>query len=57
MAGRISEQNYAEMITALQSFAKNIYEQSADLLTTANTCIQALGDADEAAGQILAQFA
>ena len=56
MASRISERNYAEMINALCVFAKNISEQSDDMLVTAYTCTQALGDSDEASGQILGKI-
>jgi len=54
MANRVIEANYENMITALQTSAKEIYNDATQLLTYASTCASALGEGDTGAANILA---
>lgn len=52
MAERINEANYSAMITALYSFANNVYTSASEMQSLASVCVQAIGDEDNAAGEI-----
>lgn len=53
MADRVVVANYENMIDALSSCARKIYDDAAELLNQANICASALGDSDNAVPQIL----
>lgn len=52
MAQRVSEEKYDAMISALYTFASNVYIAASELQTLASVCTQALGEGDKAVDEI-----
>lgn len=52
MAERINEANYNAMISALNRFAGTVYTSASEMQSLASVCVQAIGDEDNAAGEI-----
>lgn len=46
MAERVIESNYGEMISALYTFASNVYTKASEMQTVASVAASALGDED-----------
>lgn len=53
MAERVIVANYENMISALQTAARTIYDDAAELLNEANICASALGESDNAVPEII----
>lgn len=56
MAQRVDEGKYEAMISALHSFATNVYTSSSEMQTLASVCAQALGEEDKAVGEIYSKI-
>ena len=50
MAQRVDEAKYEAMISALNTFASNVYTASSEMQSLASVCTQALGEEDKAVG-------
>ena len=56
MAQRVDEAKYEAMISALYSFANNVYNASSEMQSLASICAQALGEEDKAVKEIYAKI-
>lgn len=52
MAQRVDEAKYGAMISALYSFASNVYTSASEMQSLASVCAQALSEEDKAVGEI-----
>ena len=52
MAQRVDEAKYEAMISALYTFASNVYSAASEMQSLASVCAQALGEEDKAVGEI-----
>jgi len=53
---RIDEKKYEDMISALHTFASNVYNASSEMQSLATVCASALGDEDPAVSQITSKI-
>lgn len=56
MADRVNEQNYESMISALQQYASKIDTEVDNMQSLGNTCVQAIGEEDNAVSQIVSKL-
>ena len=56
MAQRVDEAKYEAMISALNTFASNVYTASSEMQSLASVCTQALGEEDKAVGEIYSKI-
>lgn len=56
MAQRVDEAKYEAMISALYTFASNVYTATSEMQSLASVCAQALNDEDKAVGEIYAKI-
>ena len=52
---RVNEANYSAMISALYTFASNVYTASSEMQTLASACAQVLGEEDSGVKEIYAK--
>lgn len=52
MAQKVDEAKYEAMISALYSFASNVYNAASEMQSLASVCAQALSEEDKAVGEI-----
>lgn len=52
MAQRVDEAKYEAMISALYTFASNVYTAASEMQSLASVCAQALSEEDKAVGEI-----
>lgn len=52
MAQRVDEAKYGAMISALHTFASNVYSAASEMQSLASVCVQALSEEDKAVGEI-----
>lgn len=57
MAERVIVENYNQMISALNTAAKGILEETKTMLGLAQTCASALGEGDKGAQELVSQTA